>query len=243
MVGAIPLTTFTCDELLAERLADRSAPRFVGLSAPCPATVVAFACALAGSSVNPLRGIDPTKVVSLVMSQKTSYLFVDSSTGGERRMEVVWWRLGHIFEVVVTCPTVGSRGISECTVNKMSVHDIKVSDWLMRGESSPECKSLVVAAELNARRLTLLLLRSWCPWKAALLSLPPHVPSPSSALGNLCLDAPSCHSWSTASSWGAPTGLCPLASLLLRTLSIFLHRLCLCCCRPTYPTRNLSRHL
>ncbi len=89
MVGAVPLTAFTCDELLAERLADRSAPRFVGLSAPCPATVVAFACALAGSSVNPLRGIDPTKVVSLVMSQRTSYLFIDSSTGGERGMEVV----------------------------------------------------------------------------------------------------------------------------------------------------------
>ncbi len=73
MVVIFLFNAFTHDELLARRLADEvvSAHLFEGLSAPCPATVVAFACALAGGSVNPLRGAAsafPTESDLLVMS-------------------------------------------------------------------------------------------------------------------------------------------------------------------------------
>ncbi len=76
------------------------------------------------------------------------YRLFDSNTGGDR------------VEVVKACPKTWGRGIFECAVDKVSVHDIKVSDRPTGEENSPVCKSLVVAAESGTRRPTLLLPRS-----------------------------------------------------------------------------------
>ncbi len=73
---------------------------------------------------------------SLVSSiRRILYQLVDSNTGGGR------------VEVVKARPETWGRGIFECAVGKMSIHDIKVSDRPTEGESSPVCKSLVVTAE------------------------------------------------------------------------------------------------
>ncbi len=56
-----------------------------------------------------------------------------------------------MIEVVKTDPAHGGQGIFECMVIKVSVHDIKVSDRPTGEESSPVCKSLVVAVELGAQ--------------------------------------------------------------------------------------------
>ncbi len=103
MVGAVLLAAFTRDELLAECLVSCSTVQSWGLSAPCPATVVTFACALAGGSVNPLRGIDPIEESLLVMSRRMSYLLVDSNTGGE----VGEWHICCVLEVKVARPITG----------------------------------------------------------------------------------------------------------------------------------------
>ncbi len=82
---------------------------------------------------------------SLVSSSgRILYRLFDSNTGGGR------------VEVVKACPETWGRGIFECAIDKVSVHDIKVSDWPTEEESSPVCKSLVVAAESCAQRPTLL---------------------------------------------------------------------------------------
>ncbi len=118
MVVTFSSNAFAHDELLAKRLASHvagvtttSAAQFKGLSASCPAMVVAFACALAGSSVNPLRGGGSTEGNSSVKSRRTSYQF-NSDTGCE--IEVGKWLVGYIFEVIVTGPTCGDWGISKC---------------------------------------------------------------------------------------------------------------------------------
>ncbi len=76
------------------------------------------------------------------------YQLFDSNTGG-----------GQV-EVVKAHPETWGGGIFECTVNKVSECDIKVSDRLTEGESSPVCKSLVVAVESGTQQPTLLPPRS-----------------------------------------------------------------------------------
>ncbi len=86
-----------------------------------------------------------SKERSLVSSiRRILYRLFDSNTGGGR------------VEVVKACPETWGGGIFECAIGKVSKCDIKVSDRPTEGESSPVCKSLVVAAELGARRPTLL---------------------------------------------------------------------------------------
>ncbi len=72
------------------------------------------------------------------------YRLFDSNTGDGR------------VEVVKACPEMWGRGIFECTIDKVSVRDIKVSGQPTEEKSSPVCKSLVVAAESGARQPTLL---------------------------------------------------------------------------------------
>ncbi len=167
MVVALSFDAFTRNELLAGHLANGLA-FLAGLSVPSLA-----------SSLKTLEW----SVSKSVRSQRTSYRFVNSNTGGE----VGEWLIGCIFEVVVkACPFIGGRGISECTLFKVSVCNIKESDRLTEEESSSVCKSLVIAAELSARRPTLLPPRSWCPLTVALLEpLSLHVPLPSCG-GNPC---------------------------------------------------------
>ncbi len=80
------------------------------------------------------------KEESLVSSiGRILYWLFDSNTGG-----------GQV-EVVKARPETWGRGIFKCMIDKVSVCDIKVSDRPTEEESSPVCKSLVVAAELGAR--------------------------------------------------------------------------------------------
>ncbi len=76
------------------------------------------------------------------------YRLFDSNTGGD-------WD-----EVVKACPEMWGGGIFECTIDKVSVCDTKVSDRPTEEESSPVCKSLVIAPESGARRPILLPPRS-----------------------------------------------------------------------------------
>ncbi len=76
------------------------------------------------------------------------YWLFDSNTGGGR------------VEVVKAHPKTWGGGIFECALGKVSIRDIKVSDRLTEEESSPVCKSLVVAAESGAQRPILLPPRS-----------------------------------------------------------------------------------
>ncbi len=155
MVVVFSFDAFTRDELLAGRLASNpgvptsSVVGSLGLSAPSPATDVAFACALAGGSFNPLRGVSSTEGNSLVSSiGRIVYQFVDSDTGCG--IEVVMWHFGRILEVVLkTHPVHEGRGISECAIDKTSVCK-KESDRPTEEECTPVYRSLVVAAESNA---------------------------------------------------------------------------------------------
>ncbi len=72
------------------------------------------------------------------------YWLFNSNTGGGR------------VEAMKARPEMWGGGIFECTIDKLSICDIKVSDRPTEGESSPVCKSLVVAAESRARRPILL---------------------------------------------------------------------------------------
>ncbi len=100
MVVVFSFDTFTHDELLAGRLAsDPGIPTssVVGsleLSAPCPATVVAFACALAGGLFNPLRGSSKEGKLLVSSIRRIPYQFVNSNTGAQ--VEVIKAALSYV---------------------------------------------------------------------------------------------------------------------------------------------------
>ncbi len=135
MVVVFSIDAFARDELLASRLVG-----FGGLRQP-----------------------DSSRERSLVSSTgRILYRFVNSNTGC--KVEVIRWRIGRIFKVVLkTRPSSGGRGISECVLDNLSVK-IKVDDASSKEVPSllserdhpaeetctPVDKSLVVAAESNA---------------------------------------------------------------------------------------------
>ncbi len=106
----------------------------------------AFACdeLLAGRLVSFGRALTTHSSISTEKSlvsliRSILYQFVDSNTGGRS-----------VVEVVRTCPSSWGGGIFKCVIGKMSVCNIKVSDWLTERKCSPVCKSLVVVAESGA---------------------------------------------------------------------------------------------
>ncbi len=115
MVVIFSFDTFTHNELLVGRLAsDPGIPTSLGvglqgLSAPCSALLA-----------KALERELPT-VGSLVPSiGRILYRFINSVTGCNK--EVVKWRVGCIFEVMLkTRPSSWGGGISECALYKMSV--------------------------------------------------------------------------------------------------------------------------
>ena len=146
----------------------------------------AFACneLLAGRLVSFGRALTTQSSFSTEESLVSSigrilYRLFDSNTGGGR------------LEIVKAHPETWGGGIFECAIDKVSECDIKVSDRPTEEESSPVCKSLVVAAESGARQPTLLPPQSSSSPRVVPL-VPPRqrVPLPS-WWGNLCLDAPS----------------------------------------------------
>ncbi len=85
-----------------------------------------------------------TERSSVSLMGRILYRLFDSNTGGGR------------VEVVKARPETRGGGIFECAIGKVSIRDIKVSDRPTEEESSPVCKSLVVAAESGAQRPILL---------------------------------------------------------------------------------------
>ncbi len=162
MVVVFLIDVFTRDELLAGRLVG-----FGRLRQPA----------------------SPRESSSVSLTGRILYRFVNSGTGCG--IEVVEWRVGHIFEVVLTRPSSWGGGISECALSKMSVK-IKEDASSKEVPSSPSekdrsaekmCtpvdKSLVVAVESNAGRPTLLPPSTESPWAAPLVqpqSLLPGAP-------------------------------------------------------------------
>ncbi len=106
------------------------------------------------------------------------YRLFNSNTGGGR------------VEVVKARPETWGGGIFDCTIDKVSECDIKVSDQPTEEESSPVCKSLVVAVESGVRRPNLLPPRpSYFQQEVPWVPSRQRIPLPS-WWGNLCLDAP-----------------------------------------------------
>ncbi len=97
MVVSFSFNPFACDELLGECLAS---------------------CTILGTAALVSVGISS-------LSQRTSYQFVNSNTGGRSGIEVI-----------NADPTRGGRGIFKCAVNKISVCGIKVSDQPTGEEST-----------------------------------------------------------------------------------------------------------